>query len=68
MHHLGYISGADPWQYPDDLLITLCETCHSAEEFYKKEVKLLVDSMAISGISHQDIYKHLKGMQGGVDG
>ncbi len=28
VHHLMYIKGHDPWDYPDDLLITYCEDCH----------------------------------------
>ncbi|MDD5510875.1 MAG: hypothetical protein PHI12_08695 [Dehalococcoidales bacterium] len=31
VHHRLYISGNDPWDYPDDFLITLCETCHESE-------------------------------------
>jgi hypothetical protein len=27
-HHVKYIEGLEPWEYPDDLLLTLCETCH----------------------------------------
>ena len=29
VHHLEYISGKMPWEYPDSLLITLCEDCHN---------------------------------------
>lgn len=28
VHHLKYINSNEPWDYPDDLLITLCEECH----------------------------------------
>lgn len=28
VHHHYYDRGADPWDYPDDALITLCEPCH----------------------------------------
>jgi len=28
VHHKEYVKGMDPWEYPDDLLITLCENCH----------------------------------------
>jgi hypothetical protein len=28
VHHLYYIKHAHPWDYPNDALITLCETCH----------------------------------------
>ena len=28
VHHIRYISGYEPWNYSDELLITLCEDCH----------------------------------------
>lgn len=30
VHHIQYIPGRMPWEYTDDLLITLCRKCHSA--------------------------------------
>jgi 5-methylcytosine-specific restriction endonuclease McrA len=31
VHHKEYIAGREPWDYPDELLETLCEKCHAAE-------------------------------------
>lgn len=31
VHHRIYLPDCDPWEYPDHLLITLCENCHEAE-------------------------------------
>lgn len=31
VHHRRYIADRDPWDYPDSLLITLCENCHGDE-------------------------------------
>jgi hypothetical protein len=31
VHHRLYISGRDPWDYPDGLLVTLCKDCHERE-------------------------------------
>jgi len=28
VHHKNYTAGNDPWDYPNDDLITLCEHCH----------------------------------------
>ena len=28
IHHFAYIKDKDPWDYPSDYLITLCEDCH----------------------------------------
>jgi len=30
-HHILYIYDAEPWDYPDDVLITYCEVCHNTE-------------------------------------
>ncbi|MGM9811107.1 MAG: HNH endonuclease [Paludibacteraceae bacterium] len=31
VHHLTYIRGCQPWDYPNELLETLCAGCHSGE-------------------------------------
>lgn len=31
VHHRDYLPGRNPWDYPDNLLITLCEHCHEEE-------------------------------------
>ena len=28
VHHRWYSFGAEPWDYPDDCLLTLCQPCH----------------------------------------
>lgn len=30
VHHRVYIKSAQPWEYPNEKLITLCENCHIA--------------------------------------
>lgn len=30
VHHTRYIKNANPWDYPNCLLTTLCESCHEA--------------------------------------
>lgn len=34
VHHRHYVTGRNPWDYPDNLLITLCAPCHADEELY----------------------------------
>lgn len=29
VHHIRYIKGKDYWDYPDELLMTVCEICHA---------------------------------------
>lgn len=31
VHHKLYLASAEPWEYPDETLITLCEDCHICE-------------------------------------
>ena len=31
VHHMHYINGRRPWEYPDDTLLTLCADCHENE-------------------------------------
>jgi hypothetical protein len=34
VHHRLYLPNKEPWEYPDELLITLCEDCHNRETDY----------------------------------
>lgn len=31
VHHLEYLGDLQPWEYPPDLLLTLCVDCHQKE-------------------------------------
>ena len=31
VHHRYYLPNKEPWEYPEDAFITLCETCHENE-------------------------------------
>jgi len=31
VHHRRYLPSTEPWDYPDVLLVTLCENCHEDE-------------------------------------
>jgi 5-methylcytosine-specific restriction endonuclease McrA len=42
VHHANYNSEWEPWEYPDIWLITLCESCHEEETFYRKQVEGVV--------------------------
>jgi hypothetical protein len=37
VHHLIYLKGRDPWEYPLDHLLTLCHECHEEVEEDQKE-------------------------------
>lgn len=36
VHHLIYLSGHEPWDYPNDHLECLCEDCHSFREEFNE--------------------------------
>lgn len=33
VHHLHYIDGFLAWEYPDDMLLTLCNLCHANDSW-----------------------------------
>lgn len=37
VHHVMYRGYIDPWDYPNEMLITLCQTCHKKEEELKAD-------------------------------
>lgn len=43
VHHIIYLAGKDPWDIPNGLLITLCESCHKPEELDSKPTEAIVD-------------------------
>jgi len=46
-HHLRYISGRMPWDYPEDYLITLCKGCHEKEHKEQKELTRMYNNMKL---------------------
>lgn len=50
-HHVFYEQGAEPWDYPDYALVTLCADCHELEhEALKASLLSLSKAMAEVGI------------------
>lgn len=43
VHHLVYRRGANPWDYENEVLLTVCDPCH---DLYGKEDDLIKDWMA----------------------
>jgi hypothetical protein len=49
VHHAYYESGNDPWDYPDDALVTLCADCHKEIHSCMKRIAVLIkDRVAIA--------------------
>lgn len=63
VHHIRYEKGADPWDYPDDCLVTLCESCHEELHIVKIGDRLL-ESLIVGGASISDLF----GIMAALDG
>ena len=50
VHHKYYTSGTKPWEYEDDVLVTLCRECHDKEHLMKHFIK------KFNHHSHLDVY------------
>ena len=48
VHHKSYVFGNKVWEYDNDNLVTLCETCHSCLTDLKKIIKLRIYNQFIS--------------------
>ena len=56
VHHRYYIRGAEPWDYPDDALVTLCENCHEIEgEEMPRIIRTLEEELKKQFFSNQVI-------------
>jgi|SRR6185437_10813230 len=55
VHHLDYIQGLMAWEYPDDMLITLCEDCHDAEKGREQLEKHLATTLKMRGFLMSDL-------------
>jgi len=42
VHHRFYLPDKEPWEYPSDVLITLCEDCHEEEKEGKNEADYFI--------------------------
>ena len=55
VHHTTYITGHLPWQYDNELLITLCKDCHNKEHEDLTQLHELIEEMLISNMWASEI-------------
>jgi hypothetical protein len=56
VHHSYYIAGCEPWDYPVQSLITLCEDCHSAEPESRQQAETeLLGVLKQFGFTSEDL-------------
>jgi 5-methylcytosine-specific restriction endonuclease McrA len=44
-HHKEYIAGNEPWEAPEDTLITLCDDCHGIEKKKKDYLRKINEKL-----------------------
>lgn len=42
IHHLYYERDREPWDYPDNAFMVLCEDCHEKRQSVERELKKMV--------------------------
>lgn len=55
VHHRHYLTGRDPWDYPGELLITVCQPCHHQEENAKTNADELFKTLHFWGYFNTEI-------------
>lgn len=55
VHHRHYLTGRDPWDYPDNLLVLLCASCHKEEESAAEVLRELVPALHNFGYFNTEI-------------
>lgn len=55
VHHLDYIPGTLAWDYPDDMMLTLCSKCHSDEKLRPQEERYLINTLRMKGFLLSDL-------------
>jgi len=59
IHHRHYITGRKPWDYPENLLVTLCYKCHEEEESCVQDGKSIYETLHMLGMFNTEIRDEL---------
>lgn len=49
VHHKQYLKGREPWEYEQDQLALLCETCHAEQHENDDELNYVISRLPIDG-------------------
>ncbi len=55
VHHLDYLPGIEPWEYPADMLKTLCFKCHQQERDRERMEVHLSNTLKSKGFFMSDL-------------
>lgn len=56
VHHRYYTPGAQPWEYDDDALVTLCDNCHQYEHECQGVFANLKQALGKAGAFTKDVH------------
>lgn len=62
VHHVTYLRGLPLWEYPDELVIVLCDTCHGDRQVHDEEARLEFSRMC-GRMGSWDVYELSKGLR-----
>lgn len=55
VHHKCYLKSTDPWDYPDDTMVTVCEECHLTADRMRESIMIKVarlDHMSLAELGN----------------
>ncbi len=55
IHHTDYWGNKEPWEYPNDMLITICHNCHGEENIRFKHEAYLLKSLKLQAFLAADL-------------
>ena len=62
VHHRYYLPNTEPWDYPLDALLTLCENCHERERQERPEYEKMLLSALKQKFLADDLYRLTNGI------
>jgi len=55
VHHLDYLGDLKAWDYPNDMLVSLCDVCHSNESWRPILERSLANTLKMKGFFLSDL-------------
>ena len=55
VHHRWYTRGSEPWEYPPEALVTLCEQCHERERTWRDAPLEKLDTALKERLLYRDL-------------
>lgn len=55
VHHLEYLGNLEPWEYSDDMLITLCAIYHEKERGREEIERQVLLTLRMNGFLYDDL-------------